>query len=86
METIIKRVPLADGCFIGEKRRYIQYNEDITEGIGCSKTKDGRYVLIFPTHAEITDIDLMTCYILRYNSRKAVNKKGFKEIKELLQW
>lgn len=83
----MKRVPLLDGVLLwGMKRRYINYNEDITKGIGCTKTKDGHYVIIYPYYAEIIDIDMMINFILRYNSKKAVNKKGFKEIKELLAW
>ena len=62
------------------------FQQDITKGIGCTKTKDGHYVIIYPYYAEIIDIDMMINFILRYNSKKAVNKKGFKEIKELLAW
>lgn len=83
----MKKVPIIEPFYkYKQGLRYVKYNEDIAEGLGCTKTKDNFYVLIYKDYARIVDVEEMAINILRNNSKKAANKRGFKEIKDKLGW
>ena len=83
----LKKVPIIEPFYeYNQRLRYVKFNEDITEGLGCTKTKDNLYVLIYNDYATIVDVEEMTLNIFRNNSKKAANKRGFKEIKNRLGW